>query len=131
MNAYARSAIAQYGQTSTATAVEAASPHRLIQMLLVGALDKLAIAKGAMLHKDLPRKGENIGWAISIIDSLRASLNHEAGGDLADNLSALYEYMGHRLLLANMRNDVVALDEVTTLLHQIKSGWDGIADQAA
>ncbi len=129
MNAYARSAIQQYGQTSTVSAVETASPHRLIQMLLIGALDKIAIAKGAMLHKNVTAKGENIGWAISIIDSLRASLNVELGGELAENLSALYEYMGQRLLLANSRDDVMILDEIATLLHQIKAGWDGIADQ--
>ena len=129
MNAYARSAIQQYGQTRSVSAVEAANPHRLIQMLLQGALDKIAVAKGAMLHHNVAAKGENIGWAISIVDSLRASLNHEAGGDLADNLSALYEYMGNRLLLANTRDDVAILDEVAGLLREIKSGWDGIADQ--
>jgi flagellar protein FliS len=132
MNAHARSALQHYGQAGNAGisgVVEAASPHRLIQMLLIGALDKIAIAKAAILKKDIPAKGENIGWAISIIDSLRASLNHEAGGDLADNLSALYEYMGQRLLLANVRNDVLILDEVATLMRQIKAGWDGIADQ--
>lgn len=132
MNAYARSALQHYGQAGTASiagVVEAASPHRLIQMLLIGALDKIAIAKGAMLKKDIPAKGENISWAISIIDSLRASLNHEIGGELASNLSALYEYMGQRLLLANAHNDPAILDEVATLIHQIKAGWDGIADQ--
>ena len=129
MNPYARTAIQQYGQTSTASAIEAANPHRLIQMLLAGTLDKIAIAKGAMLRKDIAAKGENIGWAISIIDSLNASLNVEAGGELAENLSALYEYMNHRLFLANSRDDVLILDEVATLLHQIKAGWDGIAEQ--
>lgn len=133
MNAHARSALQHYGQASSASVagvVEAASPHRLIQMLLIGAQDKIATAKGAMLKKDIATKGENIGWAISILDSLRASLNQEAGGELAQNLSALYEYMGQRLLLANARNDVMMLDEVATLLRQIKAGWDGIAEQA-
>ena len=126
MNAQARNALQHYGQTRTAGAVEAASPHRLVQMLLAGALDKIAIAKGAMLHKHIALKGENIGLAIAIIDSLRASLNHEAGGELASNLAALYEYMNHQLLLANARNDVKLLEEIANLLHQIKSGWDSI-----
>ncbi|MBE0510108.1 MAG: flagellar export chaperone FliS [Chromatiales bacterium] len=129
MNAQARSALQHYGHAGTAGAVEIASPHRLIQMLLIGALDKIAVAKGAILHKNIPAKGENIGWAISIIDSLRASLNHDAGGELAGNLANLYEYMSRRLLLANAHSDVLILDEVANLLRQIKFGWDGIADQ--
>ncbi|VAX04640.1 Flagellar biosynthesis protein FliS, partial [hydrothermal vent metagenome] len=65
--------------------------------------------------------------AISIIsDGLRGSLDMDAGGEIAENLDALYEYMLQRLMAGHAKNDPVALDEVNTLLREIKSGWDGI-----
>ncbi len=128
MNANVRSAISQYGKTGTQSVVEAADPHRLIQMLMEGALDKIAIARGAMDRNDFAVKGEHIGWAVSIINGLRGSLDKEAGGEMAENLDALYEYMGRRLMEANSSNDPAMLDEVSGLLREIKSGWDAIPD---
>lgn len=126
MNATIRSALQQYGQASTQGAVEGADPHRLIQMLMEGALDKIAIAKGAMERKEFAAKSQHISWAVSILNGLRMSLDKNAGGQLAENLDALYEYMGQRLMLANSANDIAMLDEVASLLRQIKEGWDGI-----
>lgn len=126
MNANIRSALQQYGQQSTQGAVEGADPHRLIQMLMEGALDKIAIAKGAMERREFAAKSQHISWAVSIINGLRMSLDKEAGGQLAENLDALYEYMGQRLMQANSSNDIAILDEAATLLRQIKEGWDAI-----
>ncbi len=128
MNANVRSAISQYGKAGTQSVVEAADPHRLIQMLMEGALDKIAIARGAMERNDFAVKGEHIGWAVSIINGLRGSLDKESGGEVAENLDALYEYMGRRLMEANSANDITMLDEVSGLLREIKSGWDSIPD---
>lgn len=119
-------AMNKYGQDSLQADVAYASPHRLIQMLLDGALEKIAIAKGHMTRGEIQPKGQMIGWAISIIGGLRASLDMSAGGDIAHNLNDLYDYMGRRLLHANLKNDAAALDEVVVLLREIKSAWDAI-----
>lgn len=129
MNHYnMRGALKQYSQIGSHTAITDASPHRLIQMLMEGALDKIVIAKGHMLRGSVAEKASHINWAISIIDGLRASLNPEAGGEIANNLDSLYEYMNRRLIQANAYNDATILDEVADLLREIKSGWDGIGE---
>ncbi len=126
-----KSAIQQYTRSSRQADAAAASPHRLIQMLLEGALEKIAVAKGHMERKEIAEKGRAISWAIDILEGLRISLDQEAGGELAANLDALYEYMGVQLVEANISNSVEKLDEVSRLLKQIKSAWDAIADDPA
>jgi flagellar protein FliS len=117
------SVISQYLRIGVQTSVESASPHRLIQILLDGALSRISIAGGHMKREEIPEKGAQISWAISIIDGLRGSLNKEAGGEVAENLDRLYEYMSRRLLEANLRNDAGALEEVHGLLSEIRSAW--------
>lgn len=125
-----RTALNEYNRIDVQTAVHGASPHRLIQMLLDGALARIAAAQGHMERGEIAQKGDNIGWSISIINSLRDSLNLQAGGEIAANLSSLYEYMERRLLHANLRNDQTALQEVQKLLSELRAGWAGIRDQA-
>ncbi|HHC73195.1 MAG TPA: flagellar export chaperone FliS [Thiotrichales bacterium] len=122
-------ALAQYQEVGVRGGVADATPHRLIQMLLEGALDKISTARGHMLRGEITAKGRHISWAISIIDGLRGSLDMEAGGEIADNLEALYTYMKERLLQANVRNEPELLDEVAGLLSTIKEGWDGIPQE--
>ncbi len=124
----ARNAIQQYGQLGPKLDGNFVSAHRIIQMLMEGALDKIAIAKGHMERGEIAEKGSYISWAISIIEGLRASLDAKAGGELAANLEALYDYMQRRLVEANASNDVSMLDEVAGLLKNIKSAWDAIKD---
>jgi flagellar protein FliS len=123
------SAVKQYSQVGVATGIEQASPHRLIQMLMGGAIDRIAIAKGAMERKDTANKGAHISWAISIIDGLRASLDKNAGGEIAQNLDDLYDYMIRRLMRANMEDNPDLLDEVLSLLRSIKTAWDTLPKQ--
>ncbi len=108
----ATSALQSYGQVGVHAGVESASPYRLIQMLMDGALSRIATATGNMKRGEIPQKGENISWAISIIEGLRASLDAQAGGEIATNLDGLYEYMGHRLVEANHENDAAILQDV-------------------
>jgi flagellar secretion chaperone FliS len=124
----AASAMKQYQQVSIQSSIMDASPHRLIQMLMEGVLEKIALAKGGLANNNIASKCENIGKAISIIDGLQASLNKEEGGELAENLDNLYDYMSRRLVVANLRNDGSILDEVASLMVEIKMGWDGMPD---
>jgi flagellar protein FliS len=126
-----RNALDQYSQNAVQTRIESASPHRLIQMLLEGALGKIAAAKGHMDRGEIRPKGEQIGSAISILEGLKTSLDMEKGGEIARNLEDLYTYMERRLVEANRVNDTALLDEVSDLLKQIKEAWDAIAGHAA
>ncbi len=121
-------ALKEYGKIDLHTSIEGASPHRLIQLLIDGALTRLAQAKGHMKANSISQKGEDISMAISIIGGLRDSLDHEKGGSIAINLDDLYEYMTRRLMESNMNNDVSIIDEVHGLLMEIKFAWDGIAN---
>ena len=123
------SAMQQYRNVQRHGAVPEASPHQLIAMLFNGALDNLAAARGAIERGDVQTKGEKLGRAIAIIDNLRAALDMDVGGGIAENLRNLYDYMETRLLRANVDSDLAAVDEVVELIRQIKSGWDGIAGQ--
>jgi flagellar secretion chaperone FliS len=127
----AQSALAQYKRINTESALEGASPHRLIQMLLNGALDRLAQARGAMQREDVAQKGLLLGKAVSILGGLQASLDKSVDPEMTANLDSLYDYMQRRLLEANLRNDVTLVDEVTDLLQTIKAAWDEIAPQAS
>ncbi|GAB0149489.1 flagellar export chaperone FliS [Marichromatium gracile] len=124
-----RKELNQYRQAGPLAEVAVASPHRLIQMLFEGAIERIAVARGAMTHGNLQTKGEQLSKAINIIESLRAALDQDKGGELAENLDALYSYMSRRLLEGNARNEPEALDEVSGLLRTIKSGWDEIPER--
>lgn len=116
----------EYARLGLRTDIETASPHRLILLLLDGAVDKLRAARVAMQRGNVAAKGSNIGWAMSIIDGLRASLNLERGGLLAANLDALYDYMTRTLVAANLHNDAGKVAEIASLLSEIRAGWKGI-----
>lgn len=121
-------ALRQYQQINTRSGIAYATPHRLIQMLMEGALERIAVAKGCIQRHDIPGKGEQIGKAIAIIGGLRDGLNQEAGGKLARDLDALYDYMQRQLLQANIQSDEALLDEVADLLRPIKEAWDIIGE---
>ncbi|QEP42758.1 flagellar export chaperone FliS [Ectothiorhodospiraceae bacterium BW-2] len=118
--------IQQYGQIANTGGVQDASPHKLVQMLLNGAIDRIASAKGHMLRGNIPEKTRFINSAINIIGGLRESVNKDRGGDLGQNLFSLYEYMETRLFDANLKNDPTLLDEVTNLIGEIREAWDQI-----
>lgn len=121
-----------YAKVGVETAVAAADSHQLIVMLFDGALLAVAKAEGFMRQGMIAEKGEAISRAIDIIaNGLRASLDFSAGDELAGRLAGLYDYMGLRLIHANLKNDLGALQEVSRLLGEIKSAWEEIADDPA
>ena len=124
-----KSALSQYKSVSVSSGIEDATPHRLVQMLMEGALDKIAAAKGHMLRNEIADKGRFISWAISIISGLQSSLNMDAAGQLSSTLDALYDYLVRRLGAARATNDPTILDEVSSLLLEVKSAWDVIPTQ--
>lgn len=123
-------ALQAYQQVNTQTSVTDADPHRLIQLLLNGALERINMAKGRIEAKDYAGKGNLIGKSMEIVSALRGALDFEQGGELAANLEALYDYIERGLLEASVRNDPEKLEEMASLLRTIKEGWDGIREEA-
>ena len=132
-------ALTAYKDTKLQTSMDDASPHQLVTMLLDGALERIAEARGAIERieqaadgfsaDEVAAKGEAIGKAIAILDSLRVTLDHEQGGEIARNLSGLYDYMTRRLLEANTATDAKMLAEVAALVKEIKAAWSQVPPQ--
>jgi flagellar protein FliS len=126
----AMSAIAAYKDVGLDTDIMGADPHKLVAMLYDGALLAISRAKSEIQYQDIEAKGEAISKAIAIIgDGLQVGLDINAGGDIAQNLFALYGYMVRRLVTANATNDVAILDEITRLLSELQEAWATIRPQ--
>lgn len=132
MHSTARKAVDAYARVGVETGVASADPHRLILMLFDGTLAAIATAKLAMGRGEVVAKGAAITKAIAIVDGgLKASLDVKAGGELAERLSGLYDYMLRRLLTANLHNDAAILDEVARLLNELRGAWAQIGQRPA
>ncbi|KMN24225.1 flagellar export chaperone FliS [Pseudomonas helleri] len=125
-------ALRQYQKVNSHAQISEASPHRLIQMLMEGGLERMAQAKGALSRGDIPQKALLLTKAVDIIGGLRQGLDADKTDDKAalQQLDDLYEYMAVRLTQANIKNDLEIIDEVARLLITVKSGWDEIAPQS-
>lgn len=129
MNAAVLNALNEYRRTSIHCELAEASPHRIIQMLLDGALERIATARGGIEHQELARKSRAISEAMAIVVGLRNVLDFAKGGEIARNLNDLYTYMIGRLAEANRTNSRALLDEVASLLGNIRSGWNEIPSE--
>lgn len=118
-----------YQRVNTQTSITDADPHKLIQLLYNGALERINMAKARMQAKDYAGKAQLINKAIEIVGGLRSFLDFDKGGELALQLEALYDYMERSLLEASAKNDMAKLDEVANLLRSVKEGWDGIRSE--
>ena len=121
--------LGHYNTVNAYGAAEADNGMELILSMMRGAQDRIASARGHMERGETQQKGEQIGKAMALIDGLRGSLNIDAGGDIAENLDALYDYMGRRLVEANAHDETAMLDEVAALLIEIRGAWEGVMEQ--
>ncbi|TJZ74038.1 flagellar export chaperone FliS [Chitiniphilus eburneus] len=120
-------ALSAYGKQGLEATIESASPGQLVVMLYEGAIKAIHLGKLHMLNGEIPEKGASISKAIAIIDEgLRISLDKEQGGELAENLEALYLYMTGKLFEANLENNPDLLDHVVGLLSDLKEAWESI-----
>ncbi|MCZ6953808.1 flagellar export chaperone FliS [Escherichia coli] len=117
---YAAKGTQAYAQIGVESAVMSASQQQLVTMLFDGVLSALVRARLFMQDNNQQGKGVSLSKAINIIENgLRVSLDEESKDELTQNLIALYSYMVRRLLQANLRNDVSAVEEVETLMRNI------------
>lgn len=116
-----------YKTTSLDAEMAVADPHRVIQMLMQGLLERLAQAKGAIERRDYSAKSTSISKAMAIINGLQDSLDLSYG-QIPQDLYALYDYMKDRLMDASRNMTCEPIDEVANLIITIKSAWDNIPD---
>ena len=116
-------AASAYAKVKNHSSIEVASPHKLVLMLFDGALGRIAQGKGAMQYGNVEQKGSRISSAISVVSGLRESLDKTQGGDIAENLDALYVYIQDIIFKAHVKNDLALLDEAAHLLGELRSAW--------
>ena len=104
-----------------------ADPHRVIQLLMQGALENMAKAKGAMDRKDFAEKSRTVSKAMSIISALQHTLDMDVGGEVSQNLWSLYDFMVNHLMQASRESSIAKIDDVMEIMLKIKSAWDQIS----
>lgn len=120
-----------YRRIGVETSMHTIDQHQIIVLLYDGLLREIARARGALARQDVPGKCEAIARAMRILEEgLITGLDMVDGGEIAQNLSALYNYCLHQLVMANAKNDDALLQEVYTLIEQIAQGWKEIKQQA-
>ncbi|WP_168013458.1 flagellar export chaperone FliS [Halomonas salinarum] len=124
--AYGKGAKA-YARVGVESSVMSASPHQLISMLFDGAQASIRKARIHMQDGNVAEKGLAISKALDIVyNGLQSSLDAEKGGEIAERLWSLYDYVARLLIEANLRNDPERLDEASVLLESIGSAWRDI-----
>lgn len=119
-------ALKQYQSVDLRATIETASPHKLISMLLDGALASLAKAKGAIERESVEERTTHLNKAAEVIVGLKGSLDLDKGGEVAASLDNLYDYMIRTIYGANRNSDAEKVQEVMNLVLEIKQGWSEI-----
>ncbi len=97
----------------------------ILLMLYEGAIKFVNLARKGFEEKSPGMRGENITKIMTILIELDYALDRKVEVDLTEKVSDLYQYMIGRLSFANTNNDIEALDEVGTLLSELKKGFEG------
>ncbi|TDN59440.1 flagellar export chaperone FliS [Scandinavium goeteborgense] len=127
---YTKTGNSAYSAVSLDSQITGATPHQLIVLLFDGAINAMRRAEIYFQSGNIARRGEMISRAINIIDNgLRAGLNHEIGGKIADDLESLYEYVSRNLLEANLNKSADNLPHLITLMVDLSETWKAIDPQ--
>ena len=118
-----------YKATSVTADLAVADPHRVIQLMMQGVLERLAQAKGAIERQDMEAKSTAVSKAQGLLHGLQDALDMSQG-TISENLYSLYSYMDERVRDASLGLDVAPIEEVMALMITIKSAWDLVPDAA-
>ena len=118
-----------YGAVQVMSGVATADNVQLIQMLFDGFLESLCVAKGHILNGSIEEKSKSISRASRIVVGLQGALDFQRGGELAQNLNDLYNYVLRRLIYVNSRNDLQALEEIHGLMQDVSDAWQTLPDR--
>ena len=124
MNAIA--ALAKYGQIKNDTQTTYASPHQLMLMLFDGAIEAMSFTIGAIQNENFELRSKQNTRSITIINGMRECLDMEMGGELAGNLDSLYQYMTQELFRASFKNDADTIQNIQTMLKDVRGSWANI-----
>jgi len=130
VNAFAgRSKVETYHSVSVHGGVSEADPHALVLMLMNAAKERIATARGCIERREIAHKARLLHSCVTIIAELQGTLNLSEGREVAQNLSALYDYMIRQLLRGNAADDIACLMEVENLLGEVRSAWIAIGPE--
>lgn len=126
--AFRKKGLASYGEVSVQAGTAYADSVQLIQMLFDGLIDSLSAAEGQIERKEIQAKANSLNRATRIMVGLQGSLDMAKGGEIAKNLSELYDYCTRRLMHANLKNDADAVREVKSLMNEIREAWSQLPE---
>ena len=115
-----------YKKTNLEAELSVADPHRVIQMMYEGLIERLSQAKGAIMRHDYEYKADRISKAVGIINGLQSALDNRSNPELGQRMFALYDYMKELLTKALVFLVTAFIDEVINLILPIKQAWDQI-----
>ena len=111
---------------NSVAAGEDLTPYQAVELLLDGALESISTALLAQQENNPSQRGEAVGTTLTIIGLLQSSLDKSLGGELAENLDALYDYMTRRLATVSVDKTPQSLEEVQNIVLQLREGWSQI-----
>ncbi len=130
MSPYARnSQLAAYQSVSVHGGVDSGDPHRMVLMLMDAVMERLAKTRGCIERNEVLPRTRLLHSSVVLVSELRGALNIPQGGELAQNLNNLYDYMVRRLVLANIKGDLAIVTEVASLMTRVREGWIAIGPE--
>lgn len=115
-----------YHAVNVAAQVAQASPVQLVLILTDGLLEELTRARAHIVARRYELKAASLDRCVDMLAGLSSALDFEAGGELVENLSRLYDYCAERLYQAGFKLDPTIIDEVSGLLANLRTGWQGM-----
>lgn len=105
------------------TSIHTASKEQILLMLYQAAIKHCKKAMEAIAEENIAKKGEHIGKLQDIVIELNNSLDFEVGGDIAKELSSLYDYILFSSTQANIKIEAAPLESCLSILTTLYDGW--------
>ena len=120
-----------YADRYREVAIKTANPVQLVVILYDAAIQSLQEAVQHLKRNDISSRARSLNKTVAVITELQASLNFDVGGNIAGSLDRLYTYMKQRIFRANVDQTAEPLEEVITLLGDLRSAWGEVASQSS